>query len=234
MLFLINITLFMPKFYYFVLLGAPGSGKGTQGEILAKHFNLLRISPGEILRKMIKENPNDDISLDIESYTSNGNLVPITIINKVLIRYIELHKNDYKGILFDGYPRSLEQNDFLNSHIAPNGLDASIYLEISLDQLLDRLLYRQVCEDCGSIFNTKHNKSAIDDKCDKCGYVLKKRNDDSSEIIAANRFKVFTEQSFPIIEKYKNENKLITVQADKDIQSLSVELIDIFNKIINV
>ena len=80
---------------------------------------------------MIKENPNDDISLEIESYTSNGNLVPIAIINKVLIRYIELHKNDYNGILFDGYPRSLEQNDFLNSHIAPNGLDASIYLEIS-------------------------------------------------------------------------------------------------------
>jgi adenylate kinase len=224
----------MSKFYYFVLLGAPGSGKGTQGEILAKKFNLLRISPGEILRKMIKENPNDDISLEIESYTSKGNLVPIAIINKVLIRYIELHKNDYKGILFDGYPRSLEQNDFLNSHITPTGLDASIYLEISLDQLLDRLLYRQVCEDCGSIFNTKHNKSTIDDKCDKCGAILKKRNDDSSEIIAANRFKIFSEQSFPIIEKYKNENKLITVKADKDIPSLSLELIDIFNKIIDV
>ena len=220
----------MKKFSYFLLLGAPGSGKGTQGDILAKHFNLLKISPGEIFRKIIKESPNDSISVELNALISSGNLVSTTLLNRIMMEYIAKNKANYSGILFDGYPRSLEQDLFLKTEIAPNGLDASIYLEISLDQLLDRLLYRQICDSCNAVFNSKHNPSNAGNECQYCGTVLKKRSDDNDERVVANRFKVFNEQSFPIIQEYQKQNKLITVNANKEIDVLSKELIEILQK----
>ncbi len=224
----------MKSFYYFIILGAPGSGKGTQGDIISKKFNLLKVSPGEILRKIVKDSPSDSISITIESYIGKGNLVPIEIINQVLQNYIENYKNLYQGILFDGYPRNLEQYSFLNSHIATKGINCAIYLQISLNQLFDRLLCRQICTLCGCVFNTKYLPSKNGANCDKCGGQLSGRTDDANKQIIENRFNVFNSESMPLIENYKILNKLITVDADRNVKDISDELDKLFKNLLNV
>ena len=187
-----------------ILLGAPGAGKGTQATRISEKYGLPHISPGDIFRDNIKR--GTEIGLLAKSYTDKGQLVP----DEVTCKIVEgrLAEEDCKGgYLLDGFPRNLFQAQELDKF---SKVDAVINIEIDLSLLMDRLCGRRVCKSCGESYHVNFLNGKT--TCDKCGGELYQRKDDNEETVG-NRLKVYTEQTAPLIDYYKNKGVLIEIDG---------------------
>lgn len=205
-----------------VLIGAPGSGKGTQGEKLKLELNLLRVSPGDILRAK-RSDTSSELGRRINEMLDSGKLLSSEIINKITFEYIKENISSYSGLLFDGYPRMIEQATYLDENIKlyNSQVNKALFLEVSLDSLMDRLTHRYMCKKCGAIYNHKTHNTRVDGVCDSCGSSeFSTRKDDSEIDIIKTRFNEFNEKTQPVIDYYQNQEKLITINASGDINTI--------------
>lgn len=184
-----------------VLLGPPGSGKGTYATRLSKLLNIPHLSTGDLVREEV--NLKTELGQKIRVYVERGELVPDETIN-ALVKQKLTSKEFERGFILDGYPRTIAQAQFLNS-IAQ--LDAAVYLEVPDEVIVERLSTRIVCEKCGAIYNEKYLKPKKQGICDLCGGHLRKRKDDEPEVIL-ERLKVYRKDTMPLI-KYFQGKKLL-------------------------
>lgn len=198
-----------------VFIAPHGTGKGTQCDYLVKEYNYSHISTGEIIRDRIKK--QDEFAKEIETKINSGILLSNEIVLKMIKDYIS--SNNIKGnIVFDGYPRTLEQARSLDELM--NGLnqkiDIAIYLEISKEEAMKRTFGRLNCTNCKKSYNKfyeelKPKKEGI---CDDCGGALKGRDDDTEEAFN-NLFEVFLNETYPILDYYKDKGILNVIDAKK-------------------
>ena len=205
------------------MIAAPGAGKGTQAEVLSKHFNIPTISTGAILRKNIKDKtPLGDIA---SKYIDDGKFVP----DDIMIEIVKdrLSKDDCKeGFILDGFPRNLQQALALKN--AGINLDKVLTLEVKDEDIVQRLSNRIECSSCGASYNTIYRAPKTEGKCDLCGGELKRREDDQPDIIQ-KRLDTYHEVTEPLKEFYKNEGILVTAYGKEGIEATSKEVISVLS-----
>lgn len=193
-----------------VLFGAPGSGKGTQAEMLCAKLGIPSISTGNILRQAIQD--GTPVGMRAEKYISAGQLVA----DDVMIDIIRDRLNQpdcANGFILDGFPRTLNQAQALDTLGVE--IDVVLSLEISDDMVEKRLSGRRVCLNCGSVYNVEYFKPKTENVCDACGHALVRRSDDEPETVRA-RLKVFNETVEPVKDYYEKRGKLKLVICDED------------------
>ncbi len=199
---------------YIIMLGKPGSGKGTVGKMLSEELGIIHISSGELFRSYVKK--AGTIGKEIESYISKGNLVP----DELAIQLVEkrLEESDCKnGVILDGFPRTVNQakelDKFLNKHNSK--IDIAVELELSDEDIINRIVKRRVCSnnECREIYNLEFKKPKQEGICDKCGSELIQREDDKIETVQ-QRLKTYHETSEKLVEYYKNKDLLYAVKIN--------------------
>ncbi|AYD39272.1 adenylate kinase [Clostridium fermenticellae] len=205
-----------------VLLGPPGAGKGTQAKLISEKYSIPHISTGDIFRKNISEKTK--LGIEAKKYMDNGQLVP----DKVTIDIVKdrLTEDDCKeGFLLDGFPRTVKQaealDEFLNS--ADGKIDAALLIDVAEEFILERMTGRRVCSSCGASYHIKFNPSKIDGKCDLCNGDLIQRKDDT-EATVKERLDVYSKQTQPLINYYKNQNVLLKIEGTKEISEVFDEI----------
>lgn len=194
-----------------VLMGPPGAGKGTQGEILAKKLGVDTISTGVMLRTAIKE--QTEVGKVAEQYINDGKLVPDDVIVSIVKE--RLSQSDCaKGFILDGFPRTTAQAEALTASGVK--IDKVLSLEVDDDKIVERLSSRRECSKCGAPYSTIYNKPEVDGKCDKCGGDLIQRADDNPETIK-NRLNVYHEQTEPIKGYYEKLGLLVKAQGEEEL-----------------
>lgn len=194
-----------------VLMGPPGAGKGTQGELLAKKLGIDTISTGVMLRTAIKE--QTEIGKQVDKIISEGKLVPDDIMVKLVKERLE--KPDCaKGFILDGFPRTTAQADALTKSGVK--IDKVLSLEVDDAVIVERLSSRRECSKCGAPYNVISNKPEKDGVCDKCGGDLIQRADDNPDTIK-NRLNVYHTQTEPIKEYYEKLGLLVTAKGEEEL-----------------
>ncbi|HEY0746363.1 MAG TPA: adenylate kinase [Steroidobacteraceae bacterium] len=203
-----------------VLLGAPGSGKGTQSQRLVKAFHIPQISTGDLLRDAVAR--RTDLGLKAKSAMDLGKLVDdATVLGMIRER---LGRPDAaQGFILDGFPRNIPQAEALQAMLAALGtpLQAVVLLNLDLGILFKRLSGRRICEKCGRVFNIYTAAPAALAHCDECGpeHKLVQRPDDKEEVIG-KRLDVYEAQTKPLIAYYRAAELLRVVDADADVETV--------------
>jgi adenylate kinase len=184
-----------------ILLGPPGAGKGTQAVLLSKRLNIPHISTGDILRAEVRK--GTPLGDQASHYMSSGLLVPDDLVVEMVRQ--RLGQADCNGgFVLDGYPRTLSQVQAME--VTKIEIDDVIYLDVSDETLIQRLVGRRVCPQCNRMFNLKFNPPGIDGVCDDCGVALITRKDDQEDTIR-KRIQIYRERTEPLIAFYsKAEN----------------------------
>ncbi len=194
-----------------IIMGAPGSGKGTQAAIICKTHNIPHISTGDILRKNIAD--GTDLGKQAKAFMDAGKLVPDELVVALLKDRIE--QADCKnGFLLDGFPRTKAQADALGKIV---DIDVALNLETDLGKLADRMASRRACPKCGY---TTSVQLAPDGKCSECGETLIIRDDDKREVVE-NRLKVYAENTAPLVEYYRAAGLLKTIDGMQSIDDVN-------------
>lgn len=199
----------------FVLLGAPGIGKGTQAELLSKKFGACQLSTGDVFRaaKCIAEGERSPAIKEALEYMKAGKLVPDeTVVNMVRERTHCLHCEG--GFLLDGFPRTVAQAEALQTLLREEklSLDAVISYELPVQQVMDRISGRRVCTNCKASFHTKDLKPRVEGVCDHCGGKLFQREDDRPEAVRV-RLETYEKSTAPLIEYYQQKGLLVRIQC---------------------
>jgi len=204
-----------------ILFGPPGAGKGTQGGYLEKDFNFHKISTGDLLRDEI--NKKTLLGTQIKTTIDNGSLVSDSII-KNLVKNIVFNQNSSKNLIFDGYPRNLNQAYDLDDLFKINNrrISCVLNLKVSKEIITKRILGRQLCKKCGRIFNEFFNPSTK--KNHSCGIQhLQKRSDDKKQIIMS-RYNTYTRETLPVLDYYKSVKLLHDIDGDDKMTKIYEEI----------
>lgn len=204
-----------------IFLGPIASGKGTQSQIVARKYNLEPISIGDLLRK--RRTIEDEIGSKIASLQQQGLLVDDDITLQVLEEKVKTCKEN-EGILFDGYPRTMNQAYMLDSLLKKYNrkIDKVINFEIDDEAIVDRIGGRLICK-CGETYHQTHKKPVKENICDKCGDTLYQRDDDTESGIK-KRLEVYHTYVEPLIGYYQNKDLLANVNALQSIESISNDI----------
>jgi len=204
-----------------VLFGPPGAGKGTQASNIAKHFALHKISTGDLLRNEIKKKTT--LGNEINSIISKGLFVSDNIINNLVLNILSF-ENFKNNLIFDGYPRNLNQAKKLDSLMKKNNQKISCVLSLDVDKdvIVKRILGRQVCTKCGSIFN-KYYYPATDKNHACLSKFLETRSDDNEATIL-HRYNTYLDKTLPILNFYKDQNLLNQINGSYDIDQIFKEI----------
>ena len=210
-----------------ILLGIPGAGKGTQASEIVKKFPIPHISTGDMFRKAIKDETN--LGKEAKSYMDRGELVPDEVTVGIVKERIS-EDDAKKGFLLDGFPRTIEQAEALNSIMSEldREIDAVINIEVPEEELMNRLTGRRICEKCGTTYHLVFNPPKVDGICDIDGGKLYQREDDNPETVS-NRLSVNVKQSKPILEYYNEKGVLKNIDGSKDIEEVTNDVIDILD-----
>lgn len=207
-----------------IMLGAPGTGKGTVAGMLQDKLGIKQVSTGDIFRKNIKE--GTELGILADKYISKGNLVPDDITIKVIVD--RLNQDDVKnGVILDGFPRTVKQAEELDKILAEKGMfvDRVINLTTPDEEIIERIVNRRVCsnQECKAVFNLVLNPPMVDGVCDKCGANLVCRKDDTEETVRARLVNYF-EQTSPLIEYYEEKGILLTEVVSKSVNKLGKDV----------
>ncbi|RYM04839.1 adenylate kinase [Sporolactobacillus sp. THM7-7] len=201
-----------------ILMGLPGAGKGTQAERITIKYSLPHISTGDMFRQAIKD--GTALGKQAKAFMDKGDLVP----DEVTIGIVRerLVKEDCKsGFLLDGFPRTVQQAEALDTIMAERGgkIDAVLYIDVDPSKLMKRLTGRRICSKCGATYHLSFNPPKQTGICDKCGGELKQRKDDS-EATVHERLQVNTKQQQPLIAFYRDKRVLKTINGDQPIDQV--------------
>ena len=211
-----------------IIFGPPGAGKGTQSDKIASKYQLFKISTGDLLRNEIKKETL--LGKKIEKIVNSGTLVSDNIIND-LIEKIVSDKRYKNKIIFDGYPRNVQQAKNLNSLLKryEQKIDLVINLKASLDLIVKRITGRLVCSKCGNTFNEFFNPPPPNLTCCKDG-ILKRRSDDNAET-AKKRYETYENSTKPLLEYYSKLGLLKKIGGENKIEEIAVKIAGFINLI---
>jgi adenylate kinase len=199
-----------------VLLGAPGSGKGTQAKMLVETFGITQISTGDLLRAAVTA--KTELGLKAKEIMEAGQLVPDEIVLG-MIREKLAGPETTKGFILDGFPRNLAQAEALDKLLAGQNqpLEAAVHIQVDPEEIVKRITGRRSCGQCGEIYNIFFSPPTREDICDKCGATeLVHRADDNEETVR-KRLDVYREQTSPLIDYYSSRGLLKTVAGSGEI-----------------
>jgi adenylate kinase len=193
-----------------ILLGPPGSGKGTQASLLHDTLHIPHISTGDLLREHIRR--GTELGTEAKTFIDKGLLVPDALIINMLFERVS-QKDCAKGYILDGFPRTLPQAEAFQTRLKGQPSPIVINLELSDAKIIERLSQRVVCENCATPYHLVYSPPKPAGKCDKCGGKLSQRSDDKEAVIT-KRLKVYHEQTSPLIAYYQNQKLLHSVSCD--------------------
>jgi adenylate kinase len=202
-----------------VLLGPPGAGKGTIANLIKEKYGIPHISMGDILRSEMKS--NSPLGKKVKSFVESGGLVPDDIVTQIIENALTHNQDKDRGFMLDGFPRTETQAKDLDAILAKikQPIDQAIYLEASQPVILQRLTGRRVCRACGALYHLTNMPPKQTGKCDACGGELYQRPDDNEQTIKT-RLDVYVTSTQPIIDYYRRQGKLQTLNADQGTQEL--------------
>lgn len=189
-----------------MLLGPPGSGKGTLAKNLSLEVPLIHLSTGDIFRGAIQR--QSPMGRTVECYLREGKLVPDELTCEVVFERLR-EEDARRGVIFDGFPRNVAQAEALEAY---GGVDCAVLLELDRESNIGRLVGRLVCKECGSIYHLKFLPPKVRNTCDVCNSELKRRPDDQLEVIG-KRLEEYRDQTYPLIEYYGTRGKVERLDA---------------------
>ena len=201
-----------------ILLGPPGAGKGTQAKMLKEKFQIPQISTGDILRQAVKD--NTELGARAKIVMDAGQLVPDDVVIDLIKERIR--QEDCKtGFILDGFPRNIAQAEKLSETLVEMNLkiDKVIDLEVSAEEVVNRLTGRSTCPECGAMFHHISRPQKVSGVCDDCGGRLEQRPDDNRETIQ-ERLKVYMGSTAPLKEFYKKQENLKMVEAKGSVEEI--------------
>ncbi|MCR4392158.1 MAG: adenylate kinase [Candidatus Acetothermia bacterium] len=198
-----------------VLLGPPGAGKGTLAARLSQELGLLHLSTGDVLRDEVAR--GTELGRLAQGYMSRGELVP----DEVILAMVRERVDGRRGVLFDGFPRTLAQAKGLAA-FAP--VDVVVFLAIAKDEVVRRLSSRRVCASCGAVYNLITQPPQVAGRCDRCGGDLVQRPDDRPDVIA-RRFEVYERDSAPLVDHYARQGLLVRVDAGRPPEAVFADVL---------
>lgn len=198
-----------------VLLGPPGAGKGTIAVQAAKEQGLLHLSTGDALRDEVAR--GSELGKLARGFMERGDLVP----DDVILAMVQERVRGEKGVLLDGFPRTLAQAEalarFLPIHVV-------VYLVVSKDVVVERLSSRRVCGVCGAVYNLVSRRPQAEGRCDRCGGELTQRPDDTPEVVT-RRYEVYERDSRPLVDHYARQGLLVTVDAARPPEAVVADVV---------
>ena len=208
---------------YIIMLGAPGAGKGTQADILSQEMDLPHIASGDLFRQALEK--KTEVGILAKSYMDKGELVPDEITIKMILERINQADCAF-GCLFDGFPRTLHQAKVLDKALKEQGkgIDKAVYIEVPNEELVNRLSGRWLCRTCQTPYHIINSPPKTPGRCDKCGGELYQRSDDREETVR-DRLNIFFAQTVPILDYYKKQDKLISINGNLGMQAVAKEII---------
>jgi adenylate kinase len=194
-----------------VLVGPPGAGKGTQAEFIAAHFDIPKISTGDIFRANVSG--GSDLGRLAKKYMDAGDLVPDEVTN-AMVRERLAEPDAADGFLLDGFPRNVAQAGELNLILQSLSIQLSVVLDLDVDphEVIKRLSGRRTCKRCGHVWHLEFDPPTVHDVCDKCGGELYQRDDDHPETVR-HRLEVYYTQTAPLIDFYRGSDQLVAIDA---------------------
>lgn len=204
------------------MLGLPGAGKGTQADLLAKKLNIPRISTGDMFREALQS--ESELGKQVKQFVERGELVPDSL--TVALVEERLNQPDAQdGFILDGFPRTVPQAEALNTTLAAAGkpLDAAVFIDVPQEEAIRRISERRICGQCGATFRAGAPEVAAG-KCSTCGGPLVQRPDDSEDT-ARHRLQVYMEQTHPLVDFYRADDKLVAVDGSRGIDDVLADIV---------
>ena len=211
-----------------IFLGPPACGKGTQTARLAEYLHFPHVDTGSLLRNEIKN--ATEAGIEAKKFIDKGQLVPVELVSRIIKN--RLAEDDCKaGYILDGFPRSLEQAEQLTkiNEELDKGIEArfrAIYFDIDSSVLVERIVNRRSCSKCGEIYNLEFKAPQKEGICDKCGGTLTQRKDDTREV-AQSRFDTYDKETAPLVDYYKKQGALKSIDANGTIEEVWGRLLDV-------
>ncbi len=206
-----------------ILLGPPGAGKGTQAVNIAKQAGLVHVATGDLFRENIRN--QTELGQKAKVFVDKGALVPDEITVGMLLDRID-RPDTRKGVLLDGFPRTVEQARALDEALTKRGqtVDKVLYINVGEEEVVRRLAGRWTCRQCGAVYHEAFSPPKQAGKCDRCGGELYQRDDDKPETVR-NRLGVYSQQTAPLIDYYRGQNKLLEVDGEQDTDAVGRDLL---------
>lgn len=205
-----------------ILLGAPGSGKGTRAVALCEVLGIPQIATGDLFRKNLKE--MTEIGKTAKSYIDRGELVPDEV-TAAMLKDRHSESDAKNGFVLDGFPRSVRQAEILDDMLEKSGdkITSVIYIKVDDEEIVNRLTGRMICSKCQAPYHVRDHKPAVEGKCDKCGGDLIVRDDDNPETIR-KRLKVFHETTFPLVKFYSERGLLTEIPSVTSSEGINADM----------
>lgn len=210
-----------------ILLGPPGVGKGTQAKVICENFDILHLSTGDLLRQAVKD--ATEVGLNAKSYMDKGELVPDEVVVE-LVKERMAKPDCSKGVLLDGFPRTLNQAVVLDAEVEKinTPIDVVVLLYANQEEIVSRLTGRRTCPVCGRNYHVKYLKPLVDGKCDDDKADLIQRPDDKEETVK-NRLVIYENVTKDLIGYYKEKGLMVSVDAGGEISQISKDIIEKLN-----
>jgi adenylate kinase len=208
-----------------ILLGPPGAGKGTQAVNIAKEAGLVHVATGDLFRENIRN--ETELGKKAKVFVDRGALVPDEITVGMLLDRLDRPDTE-KGVLLDGFPRTVEQAQALDEALRQRGqaVDKVLYINVGEEEVVRRLAGRWTCRQCGAVYHQVFSPPKQAGKCDRCGGELYQRDDDKPETVR-NRLSVYNQQTAPLIDYYRRQGKLVEVNGEQEADAVGRDLLKV-------
>jgi adenylate kinase len=201
----------------YVIMGVPGSGKSTQSAMLARDFDLVQISVGDIFRWHVKSHTK--VGAQVRRVMAAGQLVGDDLVERIVRDRLEQHDWNY-GFIIDGFPRSRRQAEFF---LESYDIDGVIYLDLPDSEVRRRVLSRRLCSVCGMDYNLIEDRPRRSGRCDVCGGELVTREDDTPEALAA-RLREYHDKTDPVLELFRRKEFVFVIDARRDPETVQGDI----------
>jgi adenylate kinase len=210
---------------YIILVGAQGSGKGTQAEMLSQALGVPHVASGDLFRKAFDD--KTELGIKAKVYIDRGELVPDDLTVAMVLKRLE-EPDCSQGALFDGFPRTVAQAEVLDKGLQGVGkqIDLEIYLQVPREELLKRLSGRYICRANQHVYNIYSRQPKVAGVCDIDGSELYQRSDDTGEAVQ-KRLDIFFNETIQLLDYYENQKKLVEVDGNQEIDQVQQSLLDV-------